>query len=613
MPLPLRIALSITVSLLLSATLVFAVEIIARGSITSAFTFLREPLRPGWTTIAFFALALTCLDAFFGRAHLALIITAPLVLAVAFISKQKAYYLGDPLYPTDFLYSRQIVELLPLLTRERPWTAVAIAGGFLITAALLATALLYWRKSARALSWKDRSLRLAVAIPLLVSFASIMDYSTFSWARDRLQIVPMMWDQKENYAFNGFTFAFALNLPMANVAAPAGYTPEAIDAAARPFAAATAPKEKPDIIIVMSESFWDPSRLPGVTITPDPISHVRKASTGHVFSPEFGGMTANVEFEALTGFSNAFLPYGSIPYQQYVRDRIPSLATFLGSQGYTTRAIHPFAKWFWNRGSVYDAFGFQKFLSEEDMPALEKRGPLASDASLTEEIIRQAEAETEPFFAFAVTLQGHGPYEPNRYPDATHEVTTGASPWTRESIRSFAEGASDADAGLQRLIDWAATRKRETIIVFFGDHLPPLGPVYVDTGFMKQPVAPRTGTLAEMKKHRETPLVIWSSRTGAVTNLETISPAFIPMHVLKTAGFTHPYYTGFLSRVQDSYAIVDRHMLVTPDDSMIEDWQKRGAHYPLINDFRLLQYDIMFGTRRAAPVLFPELGRAAGA
>ena len=38
-----------------------------------------------------------------------------------------------------------------------------------------------------------------------------------------------------------------------------------------------------------------------------------------MFSPEFGGMTANVEFEALTGFSNAFLPYGSIPYQQYVR------------------------------------------------------------------------------------------------------------------------------------------------------------------------------------------------------------------------------------------------------------------------------------------------------
>ena len=53
-----------------------------------------------------------------------------------------------------------------------------------------------------------------------------MDYASFSWARDRLQIIPMMWDQKENYAFNGFTLAFALNLPMANVPAPAGYSAE---------------------------------------------------------------------------------------------------------------------------------------------------------------------------------------------------------------------------------------------------------------------------------------------------------------------------------------------------------------------------------------------------
>ena len=55
-------------------------------------------------------------------------------------------------------------------------------------------------------------------------FVSIMDYASFSWARDRLQIIPMMWDQKENYTFNGFTLAFALNLPMANVPAPAAYS-----------------------------------------------------------------------------------------------------------------------------------------------------------------------------------------------------------------------------------------------------------------------------------------------------------------------------------------------------------------------------------------------------
>ena len=78
----------------------------------------------------------------------------------------------------------------------------------------------------------------------------------------------------------------------------------------------------------MSESFWDPTKLPGVTITPDPIPTMRELRSGSMFSPEFGGMTANIEFEALTGFSNAFLPYGSIPYQQYVRRQL-SLARHL--------------------------------------------------------------------------------------------------------------------------------------------------------------------------------------------------------------------------------------------------------------------------------------------
>ena len=91
-------------------------------------------------------------------------------------------------------------------------------------------------------------------------------------------------------------------------------------------------------------------------------------------------MTANIEFEALTGFSNAFLPYGSIPYQQYVRRKLPSLATFFNDEGYVTQALHPFGPWFWNRGAVYEAFGFDSFLSEEQLPPLKKRGLLASDA-----------------------------------------------------------------------------------------------------------------------------------------------------------------------------------------------------------------------------------------
>ncbi|TPL02633.1 LTA synthase family protein [Mesorhizobium sp. B2-4-14] len=595
------------VSLLISAVLVFAIELIVRGDVAGTVSFFLQPLKPGWTTIVVFALILIGLDALLGRSHQSLMIVAPLTLGLAFVGHQKSHYLGDPLYPTDFLYARQIFALLPLLVRERPMTALAMVVGIVVGLSLLVHGWRLWHRKVPALSRKGRLARLTLAVPLLAFFVSIMDYATFSWTRDRLQIIPIMWDQKENYASNGFALAFALNVPMAHVSAPSGYSDKAIAAIDRPRTTASVPDDKPDIIVVMSESFWDPTKLPGVAITPDPIPTVRRLRSGSMFSPEFGGMTANIEFEALTGFSNAFLPAGSIPYQQYVRTPTPSMATFLKSEGYRARAIHPGTNWFWNRGAVYADFGFNDFKSEETLPPMEKRGPLASDAAMTDEIIREADASDDPVFFFAVSLQNHGPYEPNRYNNPTHSVQAPISQWARDSLLSYAEGSADADRGLDRLIEWAKKRERPTIIAFFGDHLPPLGPVYVETGFLKDNVAPRKEPTPEAAlEHHETPLVVWSNRSGPVKDLGTVSPAFLPYHILTAAGITHPYYTGFLGEMRERYRVVDRNLLLTPTGQATPDWSRQKEIDPAIRDFQLIQYDMMFGKRHAAPDFFPE-------
>lgn len=612
MPAPRRKALLSSVryglvSIACSALLVFSVELIFRGNLAGTAGFFLQPFKPGWTTIVVFALILIGLDALLGRRHQGLMIVAPLTLTLAFVGHQKSLYLGDPLYPTDFLYARQIVELMPLLVRERPLAAVATVIGIVGTLTLLVFAWRLWRRRVAPISYRGRVARLALTVPLLAFFVSIMDYATFSWTRDRLQIIPMMWDQKENYNSNGFALAFALNVPMAHVTAPPGFSDKAVAAIAKPQVAASVPAEKPDIIIVMSESFWDPTKLPGVTITPDPLPSVRALQSGSMFSPEFGGMTANIEFEALTGFSNAFLPAGSIPYQQYVRAPIPSVATFLKSVGYETRAIHPGTNWFWNRTPVYADFGFDDFKSEENLPPLQKRGPLASDAAMTDEIIREADATQDPFFFFAVSLQNHGPYEPNRYPDPTHKVEGAKTQWARDSLLSYAEGAADADRGLQRLVDWAKARSRPTVIAFFGDHLPPLGPVYVETGFLKDNVAPRKEAADLMMLHHETPLVVWSNQTGPVEDMGAVSPAFLPLHILTAAGISHPYYTGFLGELSEHYRVVDRNMLLTTGGDPVEDWSRQKKIDPDIRDFRFLQYDMMFGKHRAARDFFPEM------
>jgi phosphoglycerol transferase MdoB-like AlkP superfamily enzyme len=587
---------SLAVTSLLAFITVFAVEVVSRSSFEQTLAYFTNLQQPGWTTCGVFFLVYLAIDALIGRQHKAVLIVAPLMLLAAVISQQKQVFLTDPLYPTDLLFGRQILELMPVLVQDRPWTAAGLALGVVASVVALASLWVFaWRRF-RPLTLKERAARLAVAIPLIAAFVSIMDYNQFSWARDRLKVFPIMWDQAENYRHNGFVMAFAINLPMANVQAPSGYMLDAIDRIpSKPLPVGTTHRSKPDIIVVMSESLWDPTRLETVKLSPDPMPVIRENQAGSIFSPEFGGLTANVEFEALTGFSNAFLPTGSIPYQQYIRKPIPSLATFFRAEGYRARAIHPFSGWFWNRNSVYKAFGFETFKDAEKLPPLVKRGNFTSDEALTKEIIRQADAQTDPFFFFAVTLQGHGPYEATRYAKNTIKVEGKLNARDEQMLGTYAQGVKEADDSLKMLMDWANERDRETIIVVFGDHLPPLNTVYQNSGYMKGVTASRKGTAEQMKKEHETPLVIWSNKTGAQKDIGSVSPAFLSYYILKQAGFEHPYYTGFLGEVHDRLRVVDRYMTIDAKGTATTDWSRKKTIDPLMRDYRFLQHDMMFG------------------
>ena len=601
------LVLRLAAHLVISFMLVLSVELASRSEYSDIPAFFMSSDRPGWTTVGVVMLVLLALDALFGRWFLSVMIVAPVVLLPAFISGQKRHYLSDPLYPTDLTFGRQIFELLPAMVEDRPVMAaflgLAIVAGSI---GLVFVARYAWRHFPQ-MTGLSRIAQIAVTAPLLMSFVSLMDYSTFSFVRDRLQVIPMMWDQKENYRNNGFIMAFAFNLPMANITAPFGYSADTVSQIQPPLTAVTSTRDShPDVIMLMSESLWDATRLTNVKLTPDPMPFMRQNLAGHVFSPEFGGMTPNVEFEALTGFSNAFLPYGSIPYQQYIRHKMPTLATFFRSQGYAARAIHPYQSWFWNRGEVYKEFGFEEFKSEENLPVMDKRGIFATDKSLFREIMSEGDQMEKPFFFFSVTLQGHGPYEPNRYPNNTIAIDGNLPQGDRDALSTYVQGVKESDDSLKMLMDWARHRKRETIIVLWGDHLPPLGPVYTDSGYMPEQVATRKASVDVMKQQHETPLIVWSSKTGPRTDIGTISPSQIPYQVVKMAGYEHPYYTGFLGKVHDKYAIIDRYQLVSTGNEANPDWSLGGKPVdPLIRDYRYLQHDMMFGKQYGLSRFFP--------
>lgn len=587
-----------------STTLVGSVEAVAGRPASDIVPFLLSG--PGLVTVVFVFSAALGLDVLMGRAFRSMVLLLPVALLLGSISREKQRYLSDPLYPSDLLFARQINELLPVMVKAHPVAALLMGvAGIAAVAALVYITLAAWNRFP-VLSSRARLSRLLVVLPFLVGFTPIMNAGGSTWLRDRLGIVPMMWDQTANYRHNGFLLAFGMNVPMSKVFAPPGYSAQAIESIpVDPGTFTVARKPAPDVIVIMSESLWDPTRLPGVTFETDPMPTIRSMQAGDIFSPEFGGMTANVEFEALTGFSNAFLPYGGIPYQQYVRKPLPSLATLFKEKGYTSIAMHPFAGWFWNRDNVYRDLGFDSFLSQDQLPELEKRGMFASDAALTEQIIQAADTVEQPLFLFAVTLQGHGPYEADRYAEKNISLDSELSAGAGQQLATFAEGVRQADESLSTLMRWAEGRQRETIIVLFGDHLPPLGRVYMESGYMKDAVATRRASLETMKREHETPLVVWSSKTGPVENLGTISPSLLPYHIVRSAGFTDPFYTGLLGEVAAKYSVIDRYMLVGADKRAFSGWNESGnAVDQALQNHRMLQYDMMFGKQHARERFF---------
>lgn len=603
-----QLAIQLINTALIAVAIVLLSEILARGTMVDVVDYMTASSRPGLVAVGIVFLILAFADAIIGKAYQSTLLVAPLALLPAFFSGQKQLFLSDPLFPSDLLFGRQILQLLPAMVAAEPMKAVALAIGGLVAVAAFVALIWKSRKVFPRLNLTGRGVRAALAIPLLAGFASLMDPMTFSALRDRLNIVPMMWDQKENYRHNGFLLAFAFNVPMANVAAPDGYSKVAItDMQTDLLPASFFSGRQADVIVVMSESLWDPTRMSSIRYSADPMPTIRASQSGHVFSPEFGGMTANVEFEALTGFSNAFLPYGSIPYQQYIRRPVPSLATFFESKGYVTKAFHPFQGWFWNRNNVYQSLGFRQFHSEETMPAMDKRGIFASDDALTSYIIKEADNTDEPFFFFAVTLQGHGPYERNRYAKNTIGVDAPTlSEHNVSALETYTQGVKEADQSLKDLMDWAKKRRRETIIVLFGDHLPPLNEVYTESGYMANVVATRKASVETMKREHETPLVVWSSKRGVQKDIGSVSPSQLPYYIVRMAGYRHPYYTGMLGRVAERYAVIDRHQLIGRNNKAQADWALSGRIDPLIRDYRLLQHDVMFGEGYGMDRFFPE-------
>jgi phosphoglycerol transferase MdoB-like AlkP superfamily enzyme len=533
--------------------------------------------------LAWAALALT------GRVVVSLLLLMAVLGLLGTLHATKLQILGKPLFPWDLvLQYREALALFPQMTASG-WGRVALIAGVLVIVGI------WWaaKRDRSPLPFASRGL-----LGVVVVVACWAIFPRVDKALARFGIHHTRWQQSESYRVNGLLLGIALNANTAVVNAPADYGASSVAAAwgSAPRATSAGSAEPPTVIMVMSESFFDATRLPNVKFVDDPIPNVRRLQAQHasgtLFPPVFGGGTANTEFEVLTGHSMRFLPEGSVPYQQYLHRKHPSLASLYAAQGYETVAVHTFHRWFWERDQVYQHLGFERFVGLEDMPEPVLAGSYPSDEMLTAQLIEQFEKRTRPLFMYGISMEAHGPYQAARYPRQTVRFEGPLDADARDQLSSYVDSAHNADRELGVLVDYFSRVETPVFIVFFGDHLPSLPRVLEQTGAI---TSLKELNLEQRAFIHQVPLLIWSNTPAAPKQLGGFSTSFLGPVVLELTGTPGSRYTDFLSEVHRVLPVMLPGLVKDANGVISAEPPEELA--PLERAWWTLEYDQLFGAQ----------------
>jgi phosphoglycerol transferase MdoB-like AlkP superfamily enzyme len=303
---------------------------------------------------------------------------------------------------------------------------------------------------------------------------------------------------------------------------------------------APAAGQRPDVIVILSESFMDPRIIAEMGSVRDPIPATRRylesGQGGALRVPTYGGGTVRTEFEVLTGMPVAAFPEVSFPYVDLDVKPLPSLPGYLKGLGYDTLAIHGNSGSFWERTKTYAAMGINRFLDSRDFREKHrpKDGMWFSDQGMTDSIIEELEDATVPTFVMAVSMENHGPYNhgdpgipfanPQRR-DAVDlpPVLTGNG---RVELQNYLYHLEQGDDQLQRLVHALDDRKRPYVLAFFGDHLPAMASTWEQLQFVDGKAA----------WQQSTPWLLVSSNGRSSGQGRVIHSWQLPAEVLDIAG-----------------------------------------------------------------------------
>lgn len=521
---------------------------------------------------------------------------AALVVASALpaVNARKARLRLEPLLASDVSYLREPRFLAQYVDG---WAWVAAAAVAVLVVAV--TVGLVVRRRRRRDVPRDRArtrVRLA-AVAVSVASAVLLVNFNAPWSLYRPAFAQagaswVEWDQMDNFRTNGLFAGIASTMPSAPMVEPRDYDVDAVRARVDDLVDRTREVNRDragslagaNVVVVLSESFADPTGVLADS-EPDLIPEYHRLARGHtsgtLVANGFGGGTANMEFELLTGLSTALLaPNARTPFVSVLprRERLRGLVTPL-LEGRASETLHPFEGRFYKRSTSYRTLGFERPRFLDAMRHLDRidDDPYVSDAAVFDEVVDRIEASEEPLLLNVVTMQNHSPFA-GKYDDPATVTGSGDEPLT-PGFRQYLTGLRHSDDALGDLARRVDELPEDTVVLYYGDHLPPSWPRSDDDG----PKAVERYT---------TPYVVFGNvpATRAATPAESVGPAQLLERLATTHDAPLTPMQVFLDDLHDEVpaltplgAHVGGERFVRPADL---DRDQRAA----VEDYRELQY-----------------------
>ena len=551
---------------------------------------------PQVLNLIMFELLALLLFAVFGKLHVALM-TETLFFGIYGLANYFVLnFRSVPIQPWDLLSIGTAASVAGNYDYTLDRQALLVVLGFI----LLLILEYFCRFTLKKGTWK---LRLPMAATLVVMLGAFgLMFHSDEIVEQKLRLYNKLFTPTTISYKNGTALAFVMELRYMSVDKPAGYDADAAtqelaaleeESMSEPaMVAASDGEELPNIIVIMDEAFSDPAILGDFTVNQDymPFVHsllegAENTVSGWLNVSVLGGNTANTEFEYLTGNTMAFLPQGSIPYQQYINESAPSLASHLASLGYQTVAMHPYNASGWDRDTVYPAMGFSEMYFLPDFENPHKVRNYVSDQSDFEKIIEIYENKGDsPLFLFNVTMQNHSSYtESFDNFDPQIEVEGGS-----QTLNNYLSLLSLSDEALSELIAYFEGQEEDTVIVFFGDHQ--------TTNSVIEPILKQNGkssstlTEEEQADRYKVPFFIWANfDIEEETGVET-SANYLGAKTLEAAGVPMDGYFTYLSGLSETVPVISANHVTLTDGT----FTNADDQAELLSDYKGYQYYRLF-------------------